>query len=145
MEAWELAARELIRDTVARYAHLVDRGRIDELVELFTEEATLQAGDRPPAIGRPAIRAFFLDTGGRLAAATARPLIRHHVSNLLIEVAGPEVATARSYFLAVTERGPDHWGRYRDRFARVGERWLFTHRVARADGWAPGSVFRPGT
>lgn len=142
MELWELAAREAIGETVARYAHLVDRGRIDALVELFAEDGTLEAGDRPLASGRGAIREFFQQTGKRLARAAARPLIRHHVSNLVIELTGPDQATAESYFLAVTERGPDHWGRYRDRFVRRGSRWLFQHRRARADGYAPGSVFR---
>jgi ketosteroid isomerase-like protein len=141
MELWELAARETIRETVARYAHLVDRGRIDALVELFAEDGILEAGDRPPARGRAAIRAFFGETGKRLAAGSARPLIRHHVSNLVIELVGPDEATAESYFLAVTERGPDHWGRYRDRLVRRASRWLFQHRRARADGYAPGSVF----
>ena len=144
MELWELAAREAIRDTVARYAHLVDRGRIDELVELFTEDGTLEAGDRPPARGRAAIRAFFLETGKRLASAATRPLIRHHVSNVVIELSGSESASAEAYFLAVTERGPDHWGRYRDRLARIGARWLFAYRRARVDGHAPGSVFAQG-
>ena len=141
MELWDLAAREAIRETVARYAHLVDRGRIDELVELFTEDGTLEAGDRPPARGRAAIRAFFMETAKQLASTAERPLIRHHVSNLVVEVTGSDSASAEAYFLAVTERGPDHWGRYRDRFARVGARWLFAQRRARVDGHAPGSLF----
>jgi hypothetical protein len=41
MEHWELTAREGIRETVGRYAHLVDSGRIDELVALFAEDAVL--------------------------------------------------------------------------------------------------------
>jgi len=141
MELWELTARELVRETVTRYAHLVDRGRIDEVIGLFTEDGTLEAGDRPPVHGRDAIRAFFLDTKGRLAAAATRPLIRHHVSNLVIDVTGPDTADARSYFLAITERGPDHWGRYRDQLVRIGERWLFTSRLVRVDGRAAASVF----
>src|SRR3989442_9432081 len=141
MELWELAAREAIRETVARYAHLVDRGRIDELVDLFVEDGVLEAGDRPPARGRAAIRELFLETGKRLASASARPLIRHHVSNLAIDVTGPDDATAESYFLAMPDRGPAHWGRYRDRFVRRGSRWLFQRRRARTDGHAPRSVF----
>ena len=143
METWELIAREGIRDTIARYAHLVDRGRIDELVGLFAEDGVLEAGDRPAVRGRDALRAFFLGTGERLAAASSRPLIRHHVSNVQIDVRSADAADAVSYFLALTERGVDHWGRYRDRFVRVGERWLFQHRRARADGYAPGSPFAP--
>ena len=99
MELWELAAREAIRETVARYAHLVDRGRIDELVELFVEDGVLEAGDRPPARGRAAIRELFLETGKRLASASARPLIRHHVSNLLACRQLPELHASRSLTL----------------------------------------------
>jgi len=72
METWELAAREMVRDTILRYAHLADRGRIDEVIELFVEDATLEAGNAPAARGRDALRAFFLATGARLAAATSR-------------------------------------------------------------------------
>ena len=143
MQEPELLARELVRETIFRYAHLVDRGRIDELLALFADDATLEAGDRPPARGRDAIRAFFVGTGERLAAGTTRPLIRHHVSNVVVTLDGPDAATAESYFLAVTERGPDHWGRYRDRLVRRDGRWLFAYRRARADGYAPGSVFAP--
>jgi len=143
METWELVARELIRETIVRYAHLADRGRIDELVALFTEDATLEAGERPPARGRAAIRDFLVGTAERLATATARPLLRHHVSNVLVAVEEREAASAESYFLAVTERGPDHWGRYRDRLVARDGRWLFHHRRARADGYAAASAFRP--
>ena len=142
MESWELIARELVRATVMRYVHLVDTGKLDELVELFTEDATLEAGDLPPATGRAAIRALFLDTRTRLAAATTRPLIRHHVSSLEVDVLGPASASARSYFLAVTERGPDHWGRYRDRLVQADGRWLFQHRRVRTDGRTADSAFR---
>ncbi len=145
METWELAAREMVRDTILRYAHLADRGQIDELAELFVEEATLEAGNAPAACGRDAIRAFFRATGARLAAATSRPLLRHHVSNVLVTLDGRDAASAESYFLAVTERGLDHWGRYRDRLVARDGRWLFQHRRARADGYAPGSAFGPGT
>ena len=141
MESWELTARELVRVTVMRYVHLVDTGKLDELLELFAEDATLEAGDLPPATGRAAIRALFLDTRTRLAAATTRPLIRHHVSSLEVDVLGPTCATARSYFLAVTERGPDHWGRYRDRLLQVDGHWLFRHRRVRTDGRAAVSAF----
>ncbi len=141
METWELVARQLIRETIARYAHLVDRGRLDEVVALFTEDGTLEAGDSSPARGHAAIRAVFSGTGERLAAGADRPLIRHHVSNVVITFDGPEAAGTESYFLAVTERGLDHWGRYRDRLVLGDGGWLFQHRRVRADGYAPGSIF----
>jgi SnoaL-like domain len=139
MELWELVARELIRETAARYAHCADSGRFAELVELFTADGVLEIAGREPLRGRTAIAAFLASTRSNLAATLERPYIRHHLSSLTIDVHGPDAASAHSYFLAITARGPDHWGRYRDQLVRVGERWLFRHRRVRPDGHAPGS------
>jgi ketosteroid isomerase-like protein len=139
MEPWELAAREALRELVAGYAHAADSGRFDEVVAAFTPDGVLETPDHVEHRGREAIAAFLRGTGTALASATAVPLIRHHVSNLRLAVAGPDDATGAAYFLVVTERGPDHWGRYRDRYARLEGRWLFAHRRVRLDGYAPGS------
>lgn len=139
MEMWELIAREQIRDLVAAYAQLADSGRFTDLLELFTEDAVLHGGDQPEAQGHDGIRAFLTGTGASLKDVTALPLIRHHVSNLRIELLSPNEARGTSYFFVVTDRGPDHWGRYRDEYVRHGERWLFRYRRARLDGFATGS------
>jgi 3-phenylpropionate/cinnamic acid dioxygenase small subunit len=139
VEAWELEAREHIRETIARYAHCVDGGRFDELVELFTADGVLEVEGEPAHRGRDAIRAFVTGTGRDLAAGTGASRIRHHVSNVVIELEGPDRAQARCYFLAVTDRGVDHWGRYRDEVVRTGDGWRFGHRQVRTDGAAPGS------
>jgi 3-phenylpropionate/cinnamic acid dioxygenase small subunit len=139
MDMWELEAREQIRDTIARYAHCVDGGRFDELVDLFASDGVLEVEGDSVYRGPGAIRAFVTGTGRDLAAGTGVPRIRHHVSNVLIEVEGPDRAGARSYFLAVTDRGVDHWGRYRDELVRVGDGWRFARRRVRTDGAAPGS------
>src|SRR2546427_8398227 len=98
MELWELAAREAIRETVARYAHLVDRGRIDELVELFVEDGVLEAGGRPPPRGRAAIPGLFLETRERLAAGAPRPPLPHHLSNPTHRVTRPHPAPPEACF-----------------------------------------------
>jgi len=139
VETWELIAREEIRELVAAYAHLADGGRFDELVALFADDAVLKAGDADEVRGRAALRAFFTGTGSNLREKTQAALIRHHVSNLRIEVDGPDAARGTSYFFVVTERGPDHWGRYRDEYVRRDGRWLFRYRRARLDGFAPDS------
>jgi uncharacterized protein (TIGR02246 family) len=139
MEPWELAAREAIRDLVAGYAHAADSGRFDDVAGLFAADGVLETPDRVEHRGREAIRAFLGGAGAALADATAVPLIRHHVSSLRLAVTGPDDATGAAYFLVVTQRGPDHWGRYRDRYVRRDDRWLFAHRRVRLDGWAPGS------
>jgi ketosteroid isomerase-like protein len=134
-------AREEIRDTIARYAHLVDRGRMDEIATLFADDGTLEAGHLPAVRGREAIRQFLTGTKSRLAA-TARTLVRHHVTSVTVDVTSPDAATASSYYLVLGERGIDHWGLYRDTFVRVGGRWLFLHRRVRTDGRSPDSWTR---
>jgi len=139
MEIWELVAREQIRETLARYAHCADTGRFAELTELFATDGVLEIDGRPPLAGRAAIREFLGATKSSLASTLERPYIRHHVSSLTIDLHDPDRASARSYFLAITERGPDHWGRYRDHLVKVGEHWLFEHRHVRPDGHATSS------
>jgi ketosteroid isomerase-like protein len=138
MELWELAAREAIRELVAAYADAADGGRFDELAGLFTADGVLETPDRVEHRGRAAIRAFFGGTGAALVGATTAPRIRHHVSNLRIAVTGADDATGAAYFFVVTERGPDHWGRYRDRYQRTADGWRVAHRRVRLDGYAPG-------
>ena len=144
MDAAHLEAREAIRELVARYAQYADRGRFEDLALLFTDDGILEVNDLPPTRGRAAIRAFLLGAKERLAAATTRPLIRHHVSSLTIDVDGPDAASAASYFLVVTDAGPDHWGRYRDRFVRRDAGWRFVHRRVHTEGAMPGARLGAG-
>jgi len=138
MEHWELVAREAIRETVAAYAHCADSGRFADFAALFAVDGALEVRGEAPLEGRAAIRAYLEGVGEQLANATTVPTIRHHVSNLTIEFVSPSEARGACYFLAVTEHGVDHWGRYRDRYVPEGDHWLFAHRYARTDGTAPG-------
>jgi uncharacterized protein (TIGR02246 family) len=142
VERWELAAREAIRESVASYAHYADSGRFADLAALFAVDGALEVRGEPRLQGREAIRAFLEGVGAQLAGATTVSTIRHHVSNLTIDVVSPTEAHGACYFLAVTEHGVDHWGRYRDTYtpenAERDGRWLFAHRLARTDGTTPG-------
>ena len=139
METWELAAREAIRDLVARYAHAADRGRFDDLIALFTDDGLLELPDGRIAQGHAAIRAMLADAGTSLRAATTVPWVRHHVSSHAIDVRDQTHAEGFAYFLVVTERGPDHWGKYHDRYVVAGDHWCFATRRVRVDGRAHGS------
>ena len=140
METWELLARECIRDTVARYNHAGDTGRFDTMVECFAPdgELVIVGGDR--FHGHDALRSFFSGVGRTAPGFT---YLRHCVTNLLIDVDDPRNATAASYFQVITDIGLDHWGRYRDRLAPVGDRWLLVQRSVKTDGYAGGSFFAP--
>lgn len=142
MDASEAIAREAIRDVIARYNHAGDRGRLDELVQCFTPDGVLDLKDVPPIVGREAIRAHLGGVVARLADASVRPILRHHVSSLRITLESGDTATAAAYFAVFTEIGLDHWGRYGDRLERAGGPggdWLIATRKVRVDGAAPGS------
>jgi ketosteroid isomerase-like protein len=141
MDVDELAAREHIRELIARYNLAGDRGRIDELVDCFADDAVLEIEGEPPARGREAIAARMRAAGDALAARAGRRLLRHHVTTSLVELASRDLASARSYFLVVTEIGVDHSGRYVDRFRREEGRWRIAHRRVAVDWFAPDSRF----
>src|SRR5262245_53823963 len=129
MDAAELAAREAIRDLVARYAHAADRGRFDEVASLFAQDGVLELPDGTTSTGPAAVRSFLGGVGDRLRVGSAAPgLIRHHVSSHRIVVDGPDAAHGWAYFFVVTHLGPDHWGRYADHYVRRDDEWLFARR-----------------
>lgn len=138
MEHWELAARESIRELVATYTHLVDRGRFDDVVELFVPGGVLEVHGEPAHRGRDAIRTFLGGVGDDLGVIRPARLVRHHVTNLRIDVESPSAARGACYFLVVTDAGLDHWGRYRDTYAADAARWRFAHRYVRTDGAVAG-------
>lgn len=123
MKLDELIARECIRDTLARHNYSGDRDDAEGYAATFTEDAILES----PLFrseGREAILAW--KRGHRIFAGTSYRL--HHVSSILIEVRSQDSADVVSNWLATTNIGPDHCGRYVDRFTREGERWLIAHR-----------------
>jgi len=139
VEAWEIEARLTVQDTLASYVRCADSGRSAELAGLFTDDGVLRT-DVGDARGPTAITAFLEDARRSLAASpSGAGRIRHHVSSVHVTFPTRDEARATSYFLAVTAIGPDHWGRYRDRLARVGDEWRFTQRAATVEGHAPGS------
>lgn len=122
---------EAIRDVVARYNLYGDSGRFDQLLALFSEDATVVT-DRATYAGRDAIRGLF-----ETAAGPAPEEVRHFTATHVIEVDG-DLASSRCYFQVLTSSGLDHWGRYRDQLTRIDGRWLFTRREVRVDGMTPG-------
>ena len=125
----ELVARELIRDCLYRYARGIDRA----------DEAALASAYWPGA--RDCHGAYdgpvegFIDWARRVWATGARNV--HVVSNILIDLDGPDRAHVESYFTAYQRgAGADGvvrqfllTGRYCDRFeARQGE-WRIAERL----------------
>jgi hypothetical protein len=147
MELSELVARERIRDTLAHYNWSGDAGRLTELADAFTDDGILEVRGGDRLEGRDAILVFLGGTvssadAARRAETTAprRRIVRHMLTNVrFLEVAATH-ARVEAYYAVVTEVGLDHYGRYRDRFVPVGDRWLIAHRLVGTDWAAEGSV-----
>jgi len=141
MDAHESVARESIRDLVARYNSCGDSGRIDEVMRLFTPEATMDI-DGEHHDGREAIRAMFdavlRATSGAAAGAPRARYIRHFTATHQIDLATDGEGTGRCYYQTLTERGLDHWGRYVDRYRLTSDGWRFAHRKVTVDGMVEG-------
>jgi len=144
MELWELAARERIRDTLARYNWSGDALQFDKLGETFCEYGELELRGSEPLRGRAAIVEFLGDvvTQPNATAQTSgvKRIVRHNVANIrFIDVRADEARVA-CYFTVLTEIGLDHYGRYRDVFVPVGTDWLIRHRFVSTDWSAPDST-----
>ena len=144
MELWELAARERIRDTLARYNWSGDALRLDDLAQTFCEDGELDLRGRESVHGRAAIIELL---GGAVAAPNAtaqasgvRRIVRHNVTNIRFTDVTKQAAHVACYFTVFTEIGLDHYGRYRDVFIPVDDDWLIRHRFVSTDWSAPEST-----
>lgn len=143
MEHWELAAREAIRDLVARYNANGDTGRFDQVVELFAPDAVMDTGEGGERVGAEEIRSIF--TGARDGASYGdHPVyLRHMTATLQIDLIDQAAAKSRCYYFVLTAIGLDHWGRYIDEYRTVDGTWRFARRHVTVDGRTPGSLFLP--
>ena len=148
MDAFEVAAREQIRELVARYNHHGDAGRIEALLDLFTDEAELEIREGPTYVGREQLRSLFSNVTPPARDSSSPPTrIWHHTSTLVIDLENEIHAQGSCYFAVLTQRGLDHWGRYRDQYECVERCWRFRRRRVTVDGripggWADGNLAR---
>jgi SnoaL-like domain len=148
MELWELVARERIRDTLARYNWSGDALRLDELAETFCDDGQLEVRGSGPVRGRAAIAALLsgvvAEPNATAQDSGAKHIVRHNVTNIRFTNVTPDEARVSCYFTVLTEIGLDHYGRYRDVFAPVGDDWLIRHRFVSTDWSAPDSTMARG-
>ena len=142
MELWELMARESIRDIVTRYHSNGDTGRYDQVVELFAPDAVVESREGPTWTGKEEIRAFLTRAqNSARPEAEKRMFVRCFISTHQIDLIDESTATGRYYYCAVTAIGPDHWGRFVDRYRTVDGVWKFAHRLTGVDGRNPTSQY----
>ena len=144
----DLLAHAGIRDTMAKYNHSGDSLRAEEFAACFTEDGILESAQEGGFhyTGRAEILAWQTAwRSGPPSAETPRgaKFVRHNLTTSRIELTGPHSAKARTYWVVMTDVGPDHCGVYTDTFRKVGEDWLIAHRKVKTEWWADNSHFRP--
>ena len=146
----ELRDIETIKRLKARYCHLVDGSRWDDLAELFTEDAICDYGFFGLYEGRDQIvNKFFRELVSSAASFNA-----HMVHNPIIDVRG-DTASGAWYLTAHTTIQPANqavWvmGIYHDEFRRVAGEWKlsslkfeFKYYTPYEDGWAKTPMWDP--
>lgn len=143
MSVRRLLDAEALRGLIGDYLVAADRGRSADLAALFAPDGVLEIrGDGPDAgiyRGPDEILARLDANRAELAQLMDGPLLRHHVSSIRFDQDDEAAPRGWSYFLAVTASGPDHWGRYVDRYRRIDDAWRFAHRTVLLEGWATDS------
>lgn len=128
---------------IGRYRVAVDEGTTGAVAALFVEpDGELIVHGGASFRGREEIVEFL--TGSRRSRAGSFSL-RHHVSGIDVDPIGLGKATASCYFLAMTQRGIDHWGVYRDRVRLVGDEWAFEQRIVTIEGADPAGWIGSGS
>jgi len=147
----QVIAREAIIHTQSVYNTEGDRGRLEGLVQTFTEDGVLEL-DRGVFSGREeisrALSAAVEDKRQEAATAgqedsVARIFLRHNLTTRRIEFLGAEEADVWTYFFVITPIGLDHSGVYVDRFVRRDDRWLIARRRVKIDWQSEHSTILP--
>jgi hypothetical protein len=141
MEHWELAAREAIRDLVARYNANGDTARFAQVIELFAPDAVMDVGDGRLYTGHNEILTVFTRARDHAEGDHSPVYLRHLTATHQIDLIDEMTARGRCYYQVLTAIGIDHWGRYIDDYRTVDGRWLFARRRVTVDGRAPASLF----
>jgi len=147
----ERCAREAIRHTINSYNIAGDSRNAALYTTLWAQDAVLEFTGFPPVPGfrcggakEIASRtAVWNPEPGKDPSLARTKFIRHNLTTSRIELTGPDTATARTYFIVMTEIGQDHCGTYDDELVRDGARWLFAHRRIALDWRSPDSLFPP--
>jgi hypothetical protein len=134
-----------IRQLRARYCFLLDQRRIDEVVELFTEDGYFQG--LGIAQGREGLRQFFAEQVPLMAED-----MWHFIGNETIEIDGDEARGTTSLQYWSVKGGESYLsvGHYDEVIRREGGRWKFARKIVNLDfltrlqdGWAGKPFHRP--
>jgi hypothetical protein len=136
-ELQRLLDEQGIMRTMHRYCRALDRGLVDEWVDVFTDDAVFDTVLPDGVVwshlsGREEFRAF-LDAYPRLPQVAPR----HVMVDPIIDVDGVEASVESTFLYLVQTPGTapqlTAWGRYRDRFRKEDGHWRILERIAETE------------
>lgn len=134
MDLEQLLARESIRHCISIYNNTGDRGKIDDMMECFTDTATLHIDNRE-ICGKPAIKEYFYSivSSGYMSKISSKPA-KHHVTSSRIELDESKTeASSWSYFLLISDGSILQHGIYIDNHRLTESGWKLSKRRVKVD------------
>lgn len=120
-------ARAAIRHLQAIYNMSGDRGKIGELIAVFTKDGVLEVPGAQFA-GRQAIFDFLSRVSDGAVEGVDLSGSRHHLTTSRIEFEDRATALGWTYFFVMRRGQVIEEGTYIDRYVKSGEDWLIAHR-----------------
>jgi len=124
----------LIQNHLAAYCHAVDTGTLEEVAQLFHQNAVMTPAYEggAPISGRDAIRDWYANYNTYYRSDQVKHL-RHQITTPAIQVNGNE-ASSKVYFDADAldvdkQESMRVYGSYEDKLVKEGGRWYFIDRV----------------
>jgi ketosteroid isomerase-like protein len=124
---------DAIRTALAAYCQLLDDGRFDDWVEVFTDDIALAVMGRVVR-GRAEVRAMIEPV------QQAGDRGRHVLSEPLIDVDGDTARVTTDYVFVGRDLAVTSAGRYHDVLVRDGDRWRISRREIVFLGDGPGGI-----
>jgi len=142
--ASEIEDRFLIMELMDRYGVAHDYGTPADYADLFTADGEIGLPGGPVLVkGRAALEAQAVRDHERYRTAPAADgstkfLMRHIVTNRVVELTGADSAKGSSYVITMIDDGPGgarilSFARYHDSYVREGGRWLIARRDIELD------------
>ena len=118
--------RIAITDLINQHGHMIDRGDLDRLAGVFTEDVTYDVS----ALGGGVLVGLDAVREAALALADANP-VAHHVTNIVVQEPADGSVHALSKGLGIMADGSAGSVTYEDTIERTPAGWRITHRVVR--------------
>lgn len=116
-----------INELIALHGHLCDRGELDRLGEVFTDDVAYDITD----FGFGVLRGLAANRDAALALGDRNP-VGHHVTNVILTEQDPDRVLARSKGIGVMADGTCGSVTYDDTVLRLEAGWRISERIVRA-------------